>query len=266
VPQVLEADFVHGFFLLSDLGDEQYLRHLNADNVDQLYGDALSALLRLQVEGQQYQHQLPPYDETLLRKEMALYVDWYLKRHLGCQLHASQQAMLNTLFNALVDNALQQPRVFVHRDYHSRNLMWMRSAAQTNPGILDFQDAVQGAPSYDLVSLLKDCYVAWPRGQVLDWVEDYYRELTAAGLGGGAELEQFIEWFDLMGVQRHLKASGIFARLNHRDNKPGYLQDIPRTLQYIFDIAEDYPVLRPFATLMQDLGVHTHLQAGVAPG
>lgn len=263
VPRVHEADFEAGFFLLSDLGDAQYLAYLDQDNVEQLYGDALSALYRLQTGGQSCQQELPDYDGTLLLREMNLFTDWYLQRHAGLKLSSAQRQVLDALHRTLIDNALAQPRVFVHRDYHSRNLMWLANAPDSNPGILDFQDAVQGPVSYDLVSLLKDCYIAWPRRQVLRWVEDYYHESRAGGLLRGVSAEQFLEWFDLMGVQRQLKASGIFARLNHRDNKPGYLKDIPRTLNYVFEIAEAYPVLRPFATLMADLGIRESVQQQV---
>jgi len=154
---------------------------------------------------------------------------------------------------------LAQPRVFVHRDYHSRNLMYVQQAGH-NPGVLDFQDAVAGPLTYDLVSLLRDCYIAWPRAQVQEWVRDYHRRLHDAGLFAAVSLEQFMHWFDLMGVQRHLKASGIFARLHHRDGKPGYLNDIPRTLGYILQVAPAYPPLQPFLALLDELGVPARLQ------
>jgi aminoglycoside/choline kinase family phosphotransferase len=163
---------------------------------------------------------------------MSLFTDWLLGRHLALELSGAESAMLANAFDLLVANALAQPRVFVHRDYHSRNLMVCPGA---NPGILDFQDAVHGALTYDLVSLLRDCYVAWPQEQVLRWALDFRRRLLAEGRPAGDDEAQFLRWFDLMGIQRHLKASGIFARLWHRDGKPGYLPDVPRTLRYVVD-------------------------------
>ena len=159
-----------------------------------------------------------------------------------------QHRMLDQTFAVLADHALAQPRVFVHRDYHSRNLM----VSQPNPGILDYQDAVYGPVTYDLVSLLRDCYIAWPRSKVEGWVTDFYKEIAHLPHMRGVGFGRFLSWFDLMGVQRHLKASGIFARLNHRDGKPGYLQDIPRTLNYILMVAEDYPPLDGLARLIVD--------------
>jgi hypothetical protein len=173
---------------------------------------------------------LPPYDERLLRTEMRLFPDWLLARHLGIELDAAVSATLASAADLLVASALEQPRVFVHRDYHSRNLMVCPLA---NPGILDFQDAMHGPLTYDIVSLLRDCYVAWPQEQVVHWALDFRHGLLAEGLPAGGDEAQFLRWFDLMGVQRHLKASGIFARLWHRDGKPGYLPDVPRTLGYI---------------------------------
>jgi aminoglycoside/choline kinase family phosphotransferase len=155
--------------------------------------------------------------------------------------------MIDTAFTYLAEQALQQPRVIVHRDYHSRNLM----VSSPNPGILDFQDAVIGPITYDLVSLLRDCYIAWPRKRVVDWVSQYYQQAQSAGLLENVSETQFLRWFDLMGIQRHLKASGIFARLNYRDAKSGYLQDIPRTLGYVTDVGKDYPELRPFIELVE---------------
>jgi aminoglycoside/choline kinase family phosphotransferase len=186
--------------------------------------------VRIQARGQQHAQRLPPYDERLLRFEISLFTDWLLGRHLSLTLTPGESAMLASAFDALVDNALAQPQVFVHRDYHSRNLMVCPDA---NPGILDFQDAVHGPLTYDLVSLLRDCYVAWPQPDVLRWALEFRAAAQAAGVPVGADDAQFLRWFDLMGIQRHLKASGIFARLWHRDGKPGYLPDVPRTLGYI---------------------------------
>jgi N-acetylmuramate 1-kinase len=230
-PRVLARNAKDGFLLLTDLGSVTYLAELaDATRADGLYGDAIEALVRIQARGTAHARGLPPYDERLLRFEMSLFTDWLLGRHLGLELDPRESAALAAAFDALVSSALGQPQVFVHRDYHSRNLM---VCPGRNPGILDFQDAVQGPLTYDLVSLLRDCYVAWPQDHVQRWALEFRRQALAAGLSAGQDQAQFLRWFDLMGVQRHLKASGIFARLWHRDGKPGYLPDVPRTLGYI---------------------------------
>lgn len=252
VPQILDRDLTQGFLLLSDLGDRVYLRHLNADTVERLYGDAMGALVILQQGIFTDAHALPDYDEPLLMREMELFREWYLGRHLGLKLSAAQHEVLDRAFASLARSALAQPQVWVHRDYHSRNLMLTRA---NNPGILDFQDAVRGPITYDLVSLLRDCYIAWPREQVEDWAKGYHELALQSGLPAGDDDVQFLAWFDRMGVQRHLKATGIFARLNHRDGKPGYLDDIPRTLGYVMDVSGRYPDLRPLHDLLQALGI-----------
>jgi len=230
-PRVLARNAVDGFLLLTDLGAVTYLAELaDPGRAEVLYRDAIGALVQIQARGRQHAYSLPPYDERLLRFEMSLFTDWLLGRHLELELSPGESAALATAFDALVTNALEQPQGFVHRDYHSRNLMVCPGA---NPGILDFQDAVRGALTYDLVSLLRDCYVEWPQEQVLRWALDFRRQAQQAGLPVGHDEAQFLRWFDLMGIQRHLKASGIFARLWHRDGKPGYLPDVPRTLGYI---------------------------------
>jgi len=231
-PRVLARNAVDGFLLLTDLGSLTYLADLAADpgRSVPLYRDAIRALARIQSGGARHAPNLPPYDERLLRFEMSLFTDWLLGRHLALEVSPAESAMLARAFDALVASALEQPKVFVHRDYHSRNLM---VCPQANPGILDFQDAMHGPLTYDIVSLLRDCYVAWPQEQVVHWALDFRRGLLAEGLPAGSDEAQFLRWFDLMGVQRHLKASGIFARLWHRDGKPGYLPDVPRTLGYI---------------------------------
>ena len=230
-PRVLARNAADGFLLLTDLGAVTYLAELaDPGRAEVLYRDAIGALVQIQARGRQHAHSLPPYDERLLRFEMSLFTDWLLGRHLELGLSPGESAALATAFDALVTNALEQPQGFVHRDYHSRNLMVCPGA---NPGILDFQDAVRGALTYDLVSLLRDCYVEWPQEQVLRWALDFRRQAQQAGLPVGHDEAQFLRWFDLMGIQRHLKASGIFARLWHRDGKPGYLPDVPRTLGYI---------------------------------
>jgi len=246
VPQILAEDLAQGFLLLSDLGSEQYLSALNADSVGRLYGDAMGALLTLQACGPQGD-ELPPYDEALLLREMELFREWYLGRHLGLALSDGEQRMLDETFRRLAQSALEQPQVAVHRDYHSRNLM----VAPHNPGILDFQDAVFGPVTYDLVSLLRDCYVAWPREQVEAWALGYQELAIDCGILRLRDEERFLRWFDWMGVQRHLKASGIFARLNHRDGKPGYLKDIPRTLGYVREVAGRYPELAGLGEMVE---------------
>jgi aminoglycoside/choline kinase family phosphotransferase len=253
VPEVLEADLDRGYLLLSDLGNQPYLGHLDRTSADRLYGDAMGALVVLQAGSIGADTGiLPPYDRELLWREMELFREWYLGRHLGLAPTEGQDEALNEAFEVLAAAALEQPRVWVHRDYHSRNLM---VTTRNNPGILDFQDAVLGPVTYDLVSLLRDCYVAWPREQVEDWAKGYYDVAAQSGLPTGDDEEQFLRWFDLMGVQRHLKASGIFARLNYRDGKPNYLPDIPRTLGYVMDVAARYPELRDFHRLLVDLGL-----------
>jgi aminoglycoside/choline kinase family phosphotransferase len=242
VPEVIDADLERGFLLLSDLGNAQYLDALANDSAERLYGDALGALASIQtcVPGDAG---LPPYDQYLLMTEMELFREWLVKRHLGLSLTGVQEGMLDDAFAQLANNALAQPQVCVHRDYHSRNLMVTK---ENNPGILDFQDAVVGPVTYDLVSLLRDCYVRWPRERVEDWALGYLELALQTGILHDVhdDPELFLRWFDLMGVQRHLKASGIFARLNHRDGKPGYLDDIPRTLDYVTDVCGRYGELK----------------------
>jgi aminoglycoside/choline kinase family phosphotransferase len=248
-PRILARNANDGFLLLTDLGSFTYLAELaERRRAPVLYADAIAALVRIQARGRQHARELPPYDEKLLRFEMSLFPDWLLGRHLGLQLDAAESARLAAAFDVLVSTALEQPRVFVHRDYHSRNLMVCEGA---NPGILDFQDAVHGPLTYDLVSLLRDCYVAWPQEQVVAWALEFRREAAEAGLETGRGEAIFLRWFDLMGVQRHLKASGIFARLWHRDGKPGYLPDIPRTLGYIEEACTRHPDLVALGELVR---------------
>jgi len=243
-PHIYQRDPQQGFMLLSDLGSRQYLAELDAQTADALYRDAIDSLVKMQA----LENGLPTYDSALLQTEMGLFRDWFIGHHLGIELSPMQSATLQNMFALLEYNALQQPQVFVHRDYHSRNLM---ITDDDNPGVIDFQDAVIGPISYDLVSLLKDCYIAWPRAAMLQWL-DYY--VAQSPLLGGPDAE-FIKSFELMGVQRHLKATGIFARLNHRDGKPGYLQDIPRTLAYIFDVCGRYEELQPLLELLTTIGI-----------
>ena len=249
VPEVVDENLEQGFLLLSDLGSAPYLDALNEETVERLYGDALGALATIQActPGNA---SLPAYDRTLLLSEMALCREWLIGKHLGRVPDNAQTGMIEAAFGLLADNALAQPQVCVHRDYHSRDLML---TGQNNPGILDFQDAVIGPVTYDLVSLLRDCYIAWPRARVEDWALGYQELALQSGIlrEDHEDPQQFLRWFDLMGMQRHLKAAGIFARLNHRDGKPGYLQDIPRTLGYVVDVAGRYDELAAFGTFIE---------------
>ncbi len=249
VPQILAQDVERGFLLLSDMGQRLYLDELSEATVERLYGDALSALATLQ-SCAPLDCGLPPYERGLLLAEMALFRDWLLARHLNLALGEAEQADLDASFRLLAESALEQPRVCVHRDFHSRNLM---VSTYHNPGILDYQDAVIGPLTYDLVSLLRDCYIAWPRARVERWALGYFELARQSGIlrPEQADEKRFLRWFDWMGVQRHLKAAGIFARLCHRDAKPGYLQDIPRTLGYVCEVCADYPELRSLGLLAQ---------------
>jgi aminoglycoside/choline kinase family phosphotransferase len=251
VPEILARDRAAGFLLLSDLGDRQYLHALEPGSVDRLYGDALGALATLQGCGPP-DCGLPRYDRTLLMSEMSLFRDWLLAAHLGIQLDAAAQADLQQCFATLAESALQQPLVCVHRDFQSRNLM---VSSTHNPGILDYQDAVIGPVTYDLVSLLRDCYISWPRARVEDWALGYFERAMQAGIlrPGQADERQWLRWFDWMGVQRHLKAAGIFARLHHRDGKPGYLADIPRTLTYVHEVSSRYAELAALAPVTEQV-------------
>jgi len=254
VPQVFAKDLGQGFLLLSDLGTQAYLDALNEHTVESLYADALDALFKMQRNASQYVAELPVYDKTLLLNEMALFTDWYCQQYREWTFVDEQRAKLDCVFQQLCEAALIQPQVFVHRDYHSRNLMVTEQRnGHGNPGILDFQDAVFGPVTYDLVSLLRDCYIDWPRSRVEQWALGYLHRAAAAGLFPPASDATYLRWFDWMGVQRHLKATGIFARLHLRDNKPAYLADIPRTLAYVRDVSARYPELRDLHTFLDKL-------------
>ena len=255
VPEILAENIEQGFLLLGDLGSLSYLEQLNQDTVEQLYADAIGALVTLQVRGRNYQALFPHYDRALLMAEMALFREWFLSRHLGIDLTVEQNQILDQAFDFLAQSALEQPQVCVHRDYHSRNLM---VCEQHNPGVLDFQDAVIGPFTYDLVSLLRDCYIEWPRERVEEWARGFQELAVQSGIIEEKNDAQFLKWFDLMGVQRHLKAIGIFARLNIRDNKPGYLADIPRTLGYVMEVSSRYKELMDLHNLLNDLGIDSN--------
>jgi aminoglycoside/choline kinase family phosphotransferase len=244
VPIVLARDMARGFLLLSDLGSRQYLDELSAPGAaDRLYADALRALRTMQTAEAAISRELPRYDRIMLMREMELLPEWFLHQHLRMSIDRQERAMLNALFENLVQEAASQPVCFVHRDYHSRNLLL---TARDNPGILDFQDAVWGPVTYDLASLLKDCYIAWPPARVRAWVMEYRERLLEDGFELGAEPAQFMRWFDLIGLQRHIKVLGIFARLFYRDGKPQYLKDLPRVLNYARDTASIYAETAPF--------------------
>jgi aminoglycoside/choline kinase family phosphotransferase len=241
VPEVLEADRGRGFLLLTDFGSTLYLDALESGaDVARLYVDATEALLAIQARGGAAAEALPSYGVATLNRELQLFPEWFLARHLGAAPGADDAESLARSAARLTAVALEQPQVFVHRDFHSRNLM---VTAARNPGILDFQDAVRGAVTYDLVSLFKDCYIGWPRHRVLDWVRDYRRRALAAGVAIPGDEREFERWFDLMGVQRHLKVLGIFARLWYRDGKARYLCDLPRVLDYVVTTTGAYAEL-----------------------
>lgn len=243
VPEIIAQDLEQGFLLLSDFGDRQLLPLLEqgALQADQLYTDALYSLLAIQKISDP---ELPPYDHDRLITEMQLFRDWFCEKWLGLTLSEQERSLLEHSFEHLSHSALQQPQVVVHRDYHSRNLMLTR---EERIGIIDFQDAVTGPITYDLVSLLKDCYIHWPANSVSHWRDIYFREARASGLlPADYSRDKFRQEFDLMGMQRHLKAIGIFARLWLRDGKPGYLNDIPRTLQHLLEATGQYQNLNRF--------------------
>jgi aminoglycoside/choline kinase family phosphotransferase len=245
VPIILARDMERGFLLLSDLGSRQYLDALSLDGAAEgLYADALKSLRMMQTADPAVSQGLPRYDRALLLREMELLPEWFLTRHLGLTLEATERAMLKELFESLTQAAVAQPACFVHRDYHSRNLL---VTPENNPGILDFQDAVWGPVTYDLASLLKDCYIAWPPARVRQWVLEYRESLLETGFKLNADAAQFLRWFDLVGLQRHIKVLGIFARLFYRDGKSQYLRDLPRVLAYTRDTALMYPETAAFA-------------------
>ena len=248
VPKVLAQDLRQGFLLLSDLGDDTYLTKLNAQTAPKLYQDATNALIKMQLASQP--QILPAYDEALLTREMQLFPDWYVAKHLNTSLNNEQQAVLDNTFKVLNENILAQAQVYVHRDYHSRNLMITQD---NNPGVLDFQDAVYGAITYDLVSLLKDAYISWDEEQIIDWAVRYWQPAKKAGLPVPDDFSEFYRDFEWMGVQRHIKVLGIFARLSHRDGKDGYLKDMPIVMAHLRKVCERYVELRPMLRLLNQL-------------
>ncbi len=246
-PQVLAQDLARGFLLLTDLGTTTYLAALDADSAPELYGAALDALVRFQQTSRE--GELPPYDEALLRRELDLFPDWYVARHLGRTLDDGQRQALERVFARVLANNLAQPRVFVHRDYHSRNLM----VSAPNPGVLDFQDAVYGPVTYDLVSLLRDAYIAWDEERQIDWAVRYWERARDAGIPVDRDFGVFWRDFEWMGVQRQVKVLGIFARLCHRDGKASYVQDMPLVMRYLRAACGRYRELTPLLVLLDAL-------------
>ena len=251
VPEVLAEDLERGFLLISDLGDATYLmslRQATPQQATELYADAVATLVRIQAASRP--GALPAYDRAMLARELALYPDWYLTRHLGCTLNDAQREILSQAFLRILAVNLAEATVFVHRDYHSRNLM---QVAQGNPGVIDFQDAVMGPISYDLVSLFKDAYIGWEEEQTLDWLIRYWEQARRASLPVPDDFAEFHRNYEWMGVQRHLKVLGIFARLAHRDGKSAYLADMPRVAEHLAQTCTRYRELGPLAKLIEEL-------------
>ncbi len=248
VPSILAQDIESGFLLLSDLGSTTYLQLLNPDNAHKLYIDAIDAMVQIQVHSTPAV--LPEYDRALLLRELMLFPEWYIGKHLGLTMTEKQTATLNKVFDALLANNLAQAQVYVHRDFHSRNLMVLPNG---NPGILDFQDAVYGPITYDLASLLRDAYIQWDEEIVLDWAIRYWERAKRAGLPVNSDIDSFYRDFEYMGLQRHLKVLGIFARLYHRDGKDAYLKDMPLVMEYTRKAAHRYKELAPLVRLLDEL-------------
>ncbi|CAI8975585.1 MULTISPECIES: aminoglycoside phosphotransferase family protein [Pseudomonas] len=247
VPKIYAQDLPRGFLLLNDLGRKTYLDVINDENADQLFADAIDALLAYQQLPMDAP--LPSYDVALLRRELELFPEWYVRRHLGLELDTRQQALWQRVSDHLIDSALAQPKVLVHRDYMPRNLM----ISEPNPGVLDFQDAVYGPVTYDITCLFKDAFLSWPQARVREWQRDYWERAGQAGIPVQPDFEDFLRASDLMGVQRHLKVIGIFARICHRDGKPRYLADVPRFFAYIEAVLADRPELSELAELLTSL-------------
>jgi aminoglycoside/choline kinase family phosphotransferase len=246
-PQVLAQDLERGFLLLTDLGETTYLAALNPDTADRLFGDAIDALLKWQLASRE--GTLPPYDEAALRRECDLFPEWYIGRHLALTLAPDQQQALSEVVALVIARALAQPAVYVHRDYMPRNLM----VTDPNPGVIDFQDAMHGPITYDVVSLMRDAFVSWDEERVIDWSARYWEKAKQRGLPVRQDFGEFYGDFEWMGLQRHLKVLGIFARIHYRDGKSGYLDDTPRFLRYARAVAERYRELAPLARLLDQL-------------
>lgn len=248
VPKVLHQDLAQGFLLLTDLGRQTYLHVIDENNADALFEDAIEALVKLQLASRP--GVLPPYDRALLERELALFPDWFVAKHLECDLTPTQLAAWNAICARLLESALAQPQVYVHRDYMPRNLM----RSKPNPGVLDFQDAVYGPVTYDVVCLFKDAFLSWPEANVARWIARYRERAAAAGIPQPKDFQRALDW---MGLHRHLKVLGIFARIRHRDGKPQYLEDAPRFIRYVREVAASYPDLAPLLNLFDELGLRS---------
>lgn len=248
VPAIVAENIARGFLLLSDLGTVTYLQALNFDSAATLYAEALSALVKIQQASQP--GVLPEFDRAFMLRELNIFPEWYIGKHLGVTLNEAQQKELDKVFEAILGSCLAQPQVFMHRDFHSRNLMWMDA---DNPGILDFQDAVYGPITYDAASLLRDAYVSWDEEMVLDWVIRYWQHARSAGLPVKKDFDEFYKDFEYMALQRHLKILGIFCRLNYRDGKSLYLGDLPTVMDYVRKTANRYRDLKPLIKLLDTL-------------
>jgi aminoglycoside/choline kinase family phosphotransferase len=251
VPKIHKADLKKGFLLLSDLGNKTYLDELNQQNASLLYRDAYLALIKIQKNADT--QSLKPYNDSLLMKELSLFPDWYLKLHKSYEMNDSEKNILGLTFDLLIKNINSHTQVFVHRDFHSRNLMFCNGDLGENPGILDFQDAVKGSIVYDLVSLFKDAYIVWNEEEIMDWLIRYWEKAKQNKLKVQDDFAEFYRDFEWMGVQRHLKVLGIFARLNYRDHKANYLSDLPAVENYLRRACERYKDLHPLLKLMNKL-------------
>ena len=249
VPEIHAQDLTDGFLLLEDFGDQHYYGALDAQSADTLYRAAIDALVKLQASSPQLHSILEDYDEDLLRFELSLFPEWCLETHLEKKLQPAEKTLIENAFDVLTRNALEQPRLAIHRDFHSRNLMIQ---AKNNPGIIDFQGALWGPLTYDLVSLLRDCYIDWPETRLRKWISYYCQRAIDMHVLGTIDPLQFQRWFDLCGMQRHLKAIGIFCRLKHRDQRPQFLADVPRVWNYIVRAGGKYDELLPFTELLEN--------------
>ena len=247
-PAIVEANENEGFLLLSDFGDQLLLNQLNPDTADKLYRLAFADLSRIQ-HCQPTAWNIPTFNEQVMLDELNLFTEWYLKTHLALQLTPHDQQIIENTFNLLIASALEQPQIFVHRDFHSRNILCL---SNENLGILDFQDAVMGPLTYDLVSLLRDCYIDWPPAQVTAWATLFYNDFCHRHYLKNISLAQYLRWFDWVGLQRHIKVLGIFSRLNYRDHKANYLNDLPRVLNYVLTVAKNYSELTEFYNWLQE--------------
>ncbi len=245
VPAIVARDVPNGFLLLSDLGTTTYLARLNVDNAPFMYSDAVDSLIKFQLTSEA--GVLPEFDRAFVLREMNLFPEWFISKHLGVTMTPEQQKQLDAVFEAITANVLAQQQVFMHRDYHSRNLMWME---QNNPGVLDFQDAVYGPVTYDLGSLLRDAYIQWDEEMVLDWVVRYWQSAKKVGLPVNPDIDSFYRDFEFMALQRHLKILGIFCRLHYRDGKSIYMGDLPTVLDYVRKTANRYGALKPLIRLL----------------